>query len=87
MGVGHLMRKVWPPESPDLNPIEAIWDYIDLKMNRSVRTSAEKMWQMVDDVWNGISSQNTKKIHFFYEKEMQGSRRRQRWPYSLLINK
>ena len=26
------MRMVWPPQSPDLNPIEAMWDYVDSRV-------------------------------------------------------
>jgi hypothetical protein len=61
MVLGDVVRMVWPPQSPDLNPIEAMWDYIDSKLNRSLRTSEEKMWQMVQDVWKSIPRKILKK--------------------------
>jgi hypothetical protein len=68
MVLGDVVRMVWPPQSPDLNPIEAMWDYIDSKLNRSVRTSQDKMWQMVQDVWNSIPAEILKKYIFSMKK-------------------
>nr|CAH0098454.1 unnamed protein product [Daphnia galeata] len=45
---------VWPPQSPDLNPIEAIWDYVDVRLKKSIRTSKEHMWNNIQYVWNNI---------------------------------
>ena len=45
---------VWPPQSPDLNPIEAIWAYVDVRLKKSIRTSKEHMWNNIQYVWNNI---------------------------------
>ena len=45
---------VWPPQSPDLNPIEAMWDYVDSKLKKTERTSQEVMWQNLQKAWNSI---------------------------------
>lgn len=68
MVLGDVVRMVWPPQSPDLNPIEAMWDYIDSKLNRSVRTSQDKMWEMVQNVWNSIPDEILKKYIFSMKK-------------------
>ncbi|KAK4003708.1 hypothetical protein OUZ56_005463 [Daphnia magna] len=35
---GEVIRMVWPPQSPDLNPIEQIWDHIDSKIRKMCNT-------------------------------------------------
>ncbi|EFX61769.1 hypothetical protein DAPPUDRAFT_19349, partial [Daphnia pulex] len=49
-----VVRIVWPPQSPDLNPIEAMWDYVDSKIMNSTRTSQNQMWEKVQEAWNAI---------------------------------
>lgn len=44
----------WPPQSPDLNPIENLW--IDLKKNvaRARPTNLSMLWETVESCWNMI---------------------------------
>ena len=39
----------WPPESPDLNQIEMIWD-----VKEKQPTSAQYMWELLQDCWKSI---------------------------------
>ena len=55
---------VWPPQSPDLNPIEQIWDLIDSKIDKSARTSKDKMWEMVQRAWDSIAPEVLRKYIF-----------------------
>lgn len=59
---------IWPPQSPDLNPIEAMWDYLDSKIMKSTRTSPDKMWEKVQEAWNGIPQKILKKYIFSMNK-------------------
>ena len=34
----------WPPQSPDLNIIEAIWDHLDRKKIEKQPKSQEELW-------------------------------------------
>ena len=46
----------WPPQSPDLNIIEAVWDYLDRKKLEKQPTTAEVLWDVLRDAWNNIPS-------------------------------
>ncbi len=62
---------VWPPQSPDLNPIEAMWDYVDSKIMNSTRTSQNQMWEMVQEAWNAIPKKVLQKYIFSMKKRCQ----------------
>ncbi|EFX82090.1 hypothetical protein DAPPUDRAFT_101484 [Daphnia pulex] len=51
---GTLIHLEWPPQSPDLSPIEQIWDYVKSKMDTTERSSKEVMWQKIQKEWNKI---------------------------------
>ena len=44
----------WPPKSPDLNPIEMVWDEMDYKVKEKQPTSAQHMWELLQDCWKSI---------------------------------
>ena len=46
-----LHQMTWPPRSPDLNPIEMVWDELDLRVKEKQPTSAQHMWELLQDCW------------------------------------
>ena len=44
----------WPPLSPDLNPIKMVWDELNRKVKEKQPTSAEHMWEILQDCWKSI---------------------------------
>ena len=48
---GVLHQIAWPPQSPDLNPIEIVWDELDRRVKVKLPTSAQHMWELLQDGW------------------------------------
>ncbi|XP_070305579.1 F-box and WD repeat domain-containing 11-B isoform X3 [Salvelinus sp. IW2-2015] len=46
---GVLHQMTWPPQSPDLNPIEMVWDELDRRGIEKQPTSAQHMWELLQD--------------------------------------
>ncbi|CAF0787459.1 unnamed protein product [Brachionus calyciflorus] len=46
----------WCPRSPDLNPIENLWSYIDHKMVNTKITSVEYLKSVLFDEWLKVPS-------------------------------
>ncbi|UYV84228.1 hypothetical protein LAZ67_X001593, partial [Cordylochernes scorpioides] len=45
----------WPPYSPDLSPIEHVWDIIGRRLHASPQPRSEdELWQMVEREWRAI---------------------------------
>uniref|UniRef100_A0AAZ3RAH0 EF-hand domain-containing protein n=1 Tax=Oncorhynchus tshawytscha TaxID=74940 RepID=A0AAZ3RAH0_ONCTS len=51
---GVLHQMTWPPQSPDLNPIEMVWDELDRRVKEKQPTSAQHMWKLLQDCWKSI---------------------------------
>ena len=46
----------WPPQSPDLNPIEHLWNYIKMELTKYPRQAKVvwEIWERVAEVWGDI---------------------------------
>ncbi|KAM9420333.1 vascular endothelial growth factor A-A-like isoform 2-T2 [Salvelinus alpinus] len=51
---GVLHQMTWPPQSPNLNPIEMVWDKLDRRVKEKQPTSAQHMWELLQDCWKSI---------------------------------
>lgn len=47
----------WPNQSQDLNPIEQIWDLVDLKIDRTKVSSTARLWEQLETIWNSVTKE------------------------------
>jgi predicted transcriptional regulator len=59
----------WPPYSPDLNPIENIWNWIKKKVG--ICATVEEMEQKVLQAWNSITPEMCMAYCGHYERRLQ----------------
>ncbi|GBL77592.1 Transposable element Tc3 transposase [Araneus ventricosus] len=54
----------WPPRSPDLNPIEHLWDVLekDVKAHHTTPATLTELWTPLADVWQAIPVERFPKL-------------------------
>jgi hypothetical protein len=54
----------WPPNSPDMNPIENCWDYLDRRVcTRSpLPTNVNALWDALVEEWGQIEDEYIEKL-------------------------
>uniref|UniRef100_A0A0K8UIS9 Transposable element Tcb2 transposase n=1 Tax=Bactrocera latifrons TaxID=174628 RepID=A0A0K8UIS9_BACLA len=51
-----------PPQSPDLNPIEHLWEHFDRKIRQRSISSKDDLKQALTEEWSKISPEVTKNL-------------------------
>jgi transposase len=55
----------WPPRSPDLNPTETVWNWMEDYINKyypEIHGSYPKLRQIVNEAWNAIPEEKVKDL-------------------------
>ena len=59
---GILAVLDWPLQSPDLNIVECVWDYLDREKNKRKPKSAAELWQVLKEAWNNLPLDYCRKL-------------------------
>ena len=52
----------WPPQSPDLNPIELLWEELNRQARTLCLTSAKLMFDCLKTAWDNIEVEKLHKL-------------------------
>ena len=52
----------WPPQSPDLNPIENVWKTLGEHSKARNPKKTEQLWNALQEEWNKIPRQDINKL-------------------------
>ena len=47
----HLSVMDWPPLSPDLNPIEILWEIVNRRINREGVRKKDQLFEQIQKAW------------------------------------
>lgn len=59
---GVLKIMDWPPQSPDVNPIELLWDEMDRQVRETTITSEKSMFENLKRVWDSLRATTLHKL-------------------------
>ena len=74
----------WVSQSPDLNPMEHLWDEVDRRIPPFARTNVNKFRAALHREWDLIPIEKNQKAGREYAWAARSRHQCQRWPYSLL---
>ena len=51
-----------PAQSPDLNPIELLWEQLDRMVHKKCSSSQSNLWEVLQEAWGEIYSDYLNKL-------------------------
>ena len=55
-------KMFWPLQSPDISPIEPLWDEMGRKVRQILPTSASHLWIKLPQSWNSFHEEKPLKL-------------------------
>ncbi|KAF2885533.1 hypothetical protein ILUMI_20683 [Ignelater luminosus] len=53
---------IWPPQSPDCNPIELLWDELDRRVRKTKAANINQLWKNLKVVWESIPAETLEEL-------------------------
>ncbi|XP_025265594.1 uncharacterized protein LOC112638308 [Camponotus floridanus] len=67
----RIKQLEWPPQSPDLNPIENLWAILDNRINKSGVTNKNSYFEALQLAWENLDPQHLKNLIESIPKRLQ----------------
>lgn len=58
----NILMLDWPPQSPDLNPIENLWHLVDIENSKNNKTNQNQFYEALVHSWDNINPELLKKL-------------------------
>ena len=68
--VRRLNGGMWPPQSPDMNPIEHLWPIVLRKLNGSVVGGKEELWSALQAAFAAVQPSEVKALYASMPRRM-----------------
>ena len=59
---GLLKVMTWPPQSPDCNPTDLLWDHLDREVRKTPPRGKNDLWEAIQNIWKNIDEEYFKKL-------------------------
>ncbi|GFV54542.1 transposable element Tcb1 transposase [Trichonephila clavipes] len=76
-----------PAQSPDLNPIEHVWDYLQQKLYEHQISKKQELRKYLVEEWTKIARSFCKKLIQSMPNRLRRGHKKQGWPNKILISK
>lgn len=75
--VPHILPT--PPQSPDMNPIEHLWDELGRRMEKHTISGKDQLKQLLLQEWQNIGAETTQKLVYSMPKRLSEVLKRNGW--------
>ncbi|EFN60293.1 Transposable element Tc1 transposase, partial [Camponotus floridanus] len=54
----HILLLLWPTRSPDMSPIEHVWDVVTHRLAHYPSPATNELWTWIEVVWHAIPQEH-----------------------------